>query len=168
MEEIRNPYAAPSAPLIPDIPPLPSAVRHELAGRGRRLAARIIDQLLYVACFLPFLVLALMRPGAGFEGAAGLGLVLSLAAMLALFAYNLVLLAQSGQTVAKRWLGIRIVRRDGSEADMGRIFGLRMFLPWLISAFAGPFFSLPDALCIFGEERRCLHDMMADTIVVVA
>lgn len=168
MEEIRNPYAAPGAPLIPDLPPLPSTARPELAGRGQRLAARIIDQLLYVACFLPFIVLALMRPDAAFEGAAGLGLLLSLAAMLGLFVYNLAQLAQSGQTVAKRWLGIRIVRRDGSDADLGRIVGLRMFVPWLISAFAGPFFSLPDALCIFGEERRCLHDMMADTIVVVA
>lgn len=168
MEEIRNPYAAPSAPLIPDIPLLPSVELPELAGRGQRLVARIIDQLLYVACFLPFVVLALMQEGPGFDGLAGLGLFLSLVAVLGLFVYNLVLLAQSGQSVAKRWLGIRIVRRDGSDADMGRIFGLRMFLPWLISVFAGPFFSLPDALCIFGEERRCLHDMMADTIVVVA
>jgi len=27
---------------------------------------------------------------------------------------------------------------------------------------------LPDVLFIFGDERRCLHDMMADTIVVDA
>jgi len=87
---------------------------------------------------------------------------------LGLFVYNLALLGQSGQTIGKQWLGIRIVRSDGSNADLGRVFGLRMFLPGLITAFAGPLFSLPDALCIFGNEKRCIHDMMADTIVVVA
>ena len=33
---------------------------------------------------------------------------------------------------------------------------------------AGVVFMLPDLLCIFGNEKRCLHDMMADTLVVEA
>jgi uncharacterized RDD family membrane protein YckC len=166
MEEIRNPYAAPGAPLMPEPPPLPATQRQELAGRGQRLLARITDQLLYAACFLPLLVLALLpdRPDWGVS----LGLLLALAGLLGLFVYNLALLGQSGQTIGKLWLGIRIVRSDGSDADLGRVFGLRIFLPWLISAFVGPLFTLPDALCIFGNEKRCLHDLMADTIVVVA
>jgi uncharacterized RDD family membrane protein YckC len=168
MEEIHNPYAAPSAPLMPELPPLPSTSRPELAGRGQRLLARILDQLLYVACFLPFIILALVQSGPGLGGAASLALLLALAALLGLFVYNLALLGQYGQTLGKRWLGIRIVRTDGSDADLGRLFGLRMFLPWLIAVFVGPLFSLPDALCIFGNEKRCLHDLMADTIVVVA
>lgn len=130
------------------------------------MLARIVDQLLYAACFLPMLVLALLpeRPDWGFSA----GLLVALAGLLGLFVYNLAQLAQTGQTVGKLWLGIRIVRSDGSAADLGRVFALRMFLPGLIAAFAGPLFSLPDALCIFGNERRCLHDLMADTIVVMA
>jgi uncharacterized RDD family membrane protein YckC len=166
MEEIQNPYAAPGAPLMPGPPPIPATQGHALAGRGQRLLARIVDQFLYAACFAPILVLALLpqRPEWGFS----LGLVLALAGLLGLFVYNLTLLGQSGQTVGKLWLGIRIVRSDGSDADLGRVFALRMFVPGLIAAFAGPLFSLPDALCIFGNERRCLHDLMADTIVVIA
>lgn len=168
MEEIHNPYAAPGAPLIPELPPLPSSGRPALAGRGQRLAAKIIDRLLYAACFLPLIILALAQTGSGLDWGVSLGLLLTLAALLGLFIYNLALLGQHGQSLAKRWLGIRIVRSDGSDADLGRIFGLRMFLPWLIAFFVGPLFVLPDLLCIFGAEQRCLHDLMADTIVVIA
>ena len=30
----------------------------------------------------------------------------------------------------------------------------------------GPFLSLADALSIFGSQTRCIHDYMADTIVI--
>ncbi|HEV8695848.1 MAG TPA: RDD family protein [Lysobacter sp.] len=168
MEEIHNPYAAPSAPLMPDLLPLPSTSRPELAGRGQRLLAQILDRLLYLVCVVPFFIAAVMQTGPGMGGVAGLALLLCVVAALGLFIYNLVLLKDRGQTLGKRWLGIRIVRSDGSDAELGRIFGLRMFLPWLIAALIGPLFALPDALCIFGNEKRCLHDLMADTIVVVA
>jgi uncharacterized RDD family membrane protein YckC len=32
--------------------------------------------------------------------------------------------------------------------------------------YAGGLITLVDLLLIFGKERRCLHDLMADTIVV--
>ncbi|HJW45019.1 MAG TPA: RDD family protein [Lysobacter sp.] len=169
MEESHNPYAAPNAPAMPELPPLPdSSQRPELAGRGERLLAKIVDRLLYLACFLPFFVAALMHEGPGLGGAAGLAAFLGFAAMLGLFVYNLAMLGQSGQTLGKRWLGIRIVRSDGSDADLGRIFGLRMAVPWLIAVIVGPLFTLPDVLCIFGRDKRCVHDLMADTIVIVA
>jgi uncharacterized RDD family membrane protein YckC len=168
MAQTQNPYAAPSAPLPSIPPPLPATNRPQLAGRGERLLARIIDQLLYAACFLPFLALVLLRGGAPNGGFVSLAVLVVLAALLGLFVYNLILLGESGQTVGKRWLRIRIVRTDGSDADLGRVFGLRMCVPWVIGFFLGPFFVLPDVLFIFGEERRCLHDMMADTIVVDA
>ncbi|KQY54767.1 RDD family protein [Lysobacter sp. Root494] len=168
MEEMQNPYAAPGAPLPSVPPPLPATGQADLAGRGERLLARIIDQLLYAACFLPFLALILLRDGSRHGGFVSLALLMVLAALLGLFVYNLSLLSESGQTVGKRWLGIRIVRTDGSDADLGRVFGLRMCVPWLIGFFLGPLFVLPDVLFIFGNERRCLHDMMADTIVVDA
>jgi uncharacterized RDD family membrane protein YckC len=169
MQDTHNPYAAPNAVVIPELPPLPDrAARPELAGRGERLLAKIVDRLLYIACFLPFFVAALMHEGPGLGAVAGMAAFLGFAAMLGLFVYNLALLGQSGQTLGKRWLGIRIVRNDGSAADLGRLFGLRMALPWLIAVFVGPLFTLPDVLCIFGREQRCLHDLMADTIVIVA
>lgn len=167
--EVSNPYAAPQAPVAS---PGGSAelVR---AGRGLRLGAYLIDGILYAACFMPgYVQLSL----AGAEnpivyGALGTGVSVAAAlAGAALFACNLWLLHAHGQTVAKRWLDIRIVRGDGSRAGLGRLFWLRMFVPWLIGAIPclGTLFTLADALAIFGDDRRCLHDMMADTIVVVA
>jgi uncharacterized RDD family membrane protein YckC len=80
------------------------------------------------------------------------------------------LLATRGQTIGKLVLGIRIVRSEGGRASLGRLIGLRygigsvvMLLPAL-----GSIYALVDALLIFRESRRCLHDNIADTIVVKA
>lgn len=165
MEDIINPYAAPRAPLSGTLPPpLPDETRLPLAGRGDRLLAKIVDRALYFACLVPALVVAILQA----RNALGLAVALGVCAVAILFIYNLVLLGDHGQTVGKRWLRIRIVRSDGSDADLGRLFGLRMCVPWLIGFLLGPLFVLPDLLFIFGEQRRCLHDMMADTLVVDA
>jgi hypothetical protein len=34
--------------------------------------------------------------------------------------------------------------------------------------FLGPLYALVDACMIFGEQRRCCHDYIADTIVIRA
>jgi uncharacterized RDD family membrane protein YckC len=166
LEEAVNPYAAPAVPVAASLPPpLPHDARSvPLAGRGERLLAAIIDRALYLACFLPVLVAAI----ADSRSLVGVTLALGFLAMVCLFIYNLMLLGDNGQTVGKRWLNIRIVRTDGRDAEFGRIFSLRMLVPWLLGFFLGPFFALPDLLCIFGNEKRCLHDMIADTIVVDA
>ena len=59
-----------------------------------------------------------------------------------------------------------MVRSDGTKASLGRIFALRNLISWLL-AFTFVY-TIIDALFIFGDERQCLHDKMADTIVVVA
>ncbi|QNP39522.1 RDD family protein [Lysobacter solisilvae (ex Woo and Kim 2020)] len=166
MEVNVNPYAAPGAPVTVAMPPpLPTAARHApLAGRGERLVAAIIDRALYVACFIPVLLAGMAQA----RSLIGVTVAVGFLAMACLFIYNLMLLGDNGQTVGKRWLAIRIVRTDGSDVDFGRLFALRMFVPWLLGFFLGPFFVLPDLLCIFGNEQRCLHDMLADTIVVAA
>jgi hypothetical protein len=58
---------------------------------------------------------------------------------------------------------------NDDRASLGRLFGLRMLVPGFIGAvpLIGPFFSLADALFIFGEPRRCIHDYIADTKVVM-
>ena len=61
----------------------------------------------------------------------------------------------------------RFLRSDGSHPTLGRSFAARTMLSFTIGFFFGPF-ALVDALWIFGGEQRCLHDLMADTIVVPA
>jgi uncharacterized RDD family membrane protein YckC len=161
-----NPYAAPAARTAG---PLGAPVT--LGGRGERLVAAFLDGLLYGVGFVPMLAVVIVygeqqEPPPIFYVAALVGGVI----WLVLFVYNLLLLQREGQTIAKRWMKLRIVRADGSRADLGRIFALRMLVPGLIGAVPclGWLFVIADALTIFGEQQRCIHDIIADTIVVVA
>ena len=161
--EVHNPYAAPAAHVAQ--PVVDSPIK---ADRATRLGAAIVDNILYSVAFVPGM---LVLQGAVSFGTTGV-VVSSLLAIagFALFFYNLTLLQRDGQTLAKRWLGIRIVRKNGKSASLGRLFWLRMALPAAISMIPliGNFFGLLNALAIFGQEKRCLHDLFADTIVVNA
>jgi uncharacterized RDD family membrane protein YckC len=159
----ENPYAAPEALLAEILEPgLP------LAGRGQRLAATILDAVFLV---LAIFIGALPAMLAGGSSAAGeWSIILMLLALTALLVVNAVLVGRRGQTLAKYLLKIRVVRRDGSEAGFTRIFFARYLpvtvlgaLPWI-----GVFVGLTDALMIFRDNRRCLHDEIADTVVVNA
>lgn len=81
-----------------------------------------------------------------------------------------VMVARHGQTPGKRIAGVKVVRKDGSKAGLGRIFWLRNVvnaLPGLIPLVGG-LYGLVDILFIFSDSRRCIHDMIADTKVVKA
>jgi hypothetical protein len=53
---------------------------------------------------------------------------------------------------------------------VSRIIWLRNFVIWLLSLvpLLGAVVALLDVLFIFGESRQCLHDKIADTIVIKA
>ena len=164
-----NPYAAPAARLaeaLQDGTP-------EKAARGVRLGAVLLDGVpIAVIAIIAAIVLPTVGVGSNGKispvGVAVLTIVLLLA--LAYGIYQLVQLHRTGQTFGKKMLGIKIVRNDGSRAGLGRIFWLRMFVPGFVGAIplVGGLFGLIDPLFIFGEEKRCLHDLIADTIVVTA
>jgi uncharacterized RDD family membrane protein YckC len=148
----------------------------ELAGLGTRLGAHLLDSLIGSAMIGgPFIVAVLIGAGmqAGQSGGnsassgAFLGGVLFACIGFIVWAWlNYRGVAESGQSIAKKMLNIRVVRSDGSPATVGRIFWLRNVVNWLISVV--PLYSIIDILFIFGEERQCLHDKLADTIVIKA
>ena len=59
---------------------------------------------------------------------------------------------------------------DGSPASFGRIVGLRYLTTSVLASIplAGTVYGLLDVLRIFRASRRCLHDNIADTILVTA
>jgi len=63
-------------------------------------------------------------------------------------------------------VGIKVVRSDGSPASLGRLIWLRNVLNGVIAII--PAYGLIDSLFIFSESRQCLHDKIADTIVIKA
>ena len=88
-------------------------------------------------------------------------------ASLALVVVQLVMLSKHGQTIGKRLLGTRIVLKDTLE-NGGFVVNVlkRGLLNGLLNFIPGYF--LVDCLIIFREDRRCVHDMIAGTIVIQA
>ena len=74
--------------------------------------------------------------------------------------------SRNGQSIAKKLLGIKVVRTDGSPVSLGRLFLLRNVVNGIISLV--PLYGFVDALFIFGESRQCLHDRIAGTVVLKA
>ena len=79
---------------------------------------------------------------------------------------NIRYVLQNGQSIGKKMLNIKVVMSDGSKASLGRIFWVRNVVNGLLSIV--PLYGLIDVLFIFGMQRQCLHDKIADTIVVKA
>jgi len=155
----------------------PFAPATELARRFSRLAAAILDSLIYMAVgfagFAPIFLFDFASEEPSDETAGVIGMVflgLMMLGLLAVFIVNLYFLHRDGQTLGKKALKIRIVRTSDERASLGRVFALRMLVPGVIGAvpIVGPLFSLADVLFIFSEERRCIHDYFADTKVVLA
>jgi uncharacterized RDD family membrane protein YckC len=145
----------------------------ELAGRGTRLLAWVLDGV--IASFMIWLPALIVAAATGVFSQRSdefdFGLLILPLSLYALgfisWAWiTLLLVARYGQTMAKRLLEIRVVRSDGSEASLGRIFWLRNVVNGLLKVI--PFYALVDSLFIFGERRQTIHDLVADTIVVKA
>jgi len=60
----------------------------------------------------------------------------------------------------------RLESLERTPVTLGRVVWLRNVVNWLISLV--PLYSVIDVLFIFGESRQCLHDRIADTIVIKA
>ena len=164
-----NPYAATQADLSVQRAPDEA----ELAGRGRRLGAATIDSIIMaVVTLVPTMLffggwskyIQASQSGFSFMFTVG-SLVFGLAAYLLINGY---FLAKDGQSVCKKMLGIKIVRTDGGQADLFRIVTRRL-LPLYVCGLipkVGPFVGLVDALFIFRKSKKCLHDDIADTVVI--
>lgn len=92
-----------------------------------------------------------------------------LAVVLAISLFQAVLVSLYGKSLGKFLMGTTIVK-DVDDQTVGFLHGvlLRMFVPGLISniPLVGGIFSLVNPLYIFGEEKRCLHDLIAGTKVL--
>ena len=141
----------------------------ELGSRGARLGAVTVDLLVQV---LALWLASRLVPWSIFEGDESPS-ILVLNTGLGLVLFVLVqgwLLVKRGQTVGKMLLGLRITRPDGRAVGAARLLGLRYGIGYVLGGVPvfNMVYGLIDALMIFRESRRCLHDVIADTIVVKA
>ena len=145
-------------------------VEVEAATRWSRLAARIIDYLVWFAP-LAFLFFPCLGP------------IVMLVGWLGILAAQIWLLVTRAQTIGKQAMDIYIMRTDGTIPHIGWLLVREFAIPLVALLLqymakvnhdaAGLFFGvtgsllwLIDTLFIFGPTRRCLHDYLAGTHVV--
>lgn len=166
--EPHNPYAAPEAPLVEVAEPGSMAQ----VSRWRRLGGYLIDNVLIGAVMLP----SLMAAHFGWLHSISLGngdLLTALAVILSVVLYLVIqcaLLYHRGQTIGKLAMGTRIVDHERGEIVFWRTAGVRYLLVAVLQGLplVGGVFFVVNALFIFREDRRCIHDLMAGTRVVAA
>ena len=161
-----NPYQPPSAKLIDES----ATTEVELADRGQRFGAAILDAIVGLAIGIP-LMFALgtfdyVRRGQQLPWSLHIaGAMLGYLGFVLLHGYYLKI---GGQTIGKKIVGIRIAELDNSIPTLAKILGLR-YLPIQVVALipiAGALCTLVDILFIFRDDRRCIHDLIAGTRVV--
>jgi len=174
-----NNYAPPQS-VVADISS--SDAPFEKATRLSRLGAVVLDGLIFSLPLSPSYVSAfsgMMRTHAktfnyftfwAAMASTGIWFYVGTLIVLVLLVIMTVLVYRNGQTIGKKLVGIKVARTDGSRASLARIFWLRYLLNTAIMyvPYLGKVYALVDACMIFGEQRRCCHDYIADTIVIRA
>lgn len=186
-----NPYATPSAQLRT----ADTSDEFLLASRWKRLLAIILDSIILVIVFYIFsaiiivLALTVFRVEAEslfervlnyafgpMEALVWTNLLNSIAylqvavPLLIYFLINGYLLATKGQSIGKLLLRIAIVDKDTHEVPpLSRIFLRRYMIidaMFIINFVLSMIIELVDVLSIFRRDRRMIHDMLANTIVI--
>ena len=129
------------------------------AQRWRRLAAWLVDLPLSPAAFVTGMLSADMG------GPAFVTMALLVLGIVGV-PYQVVLLRREGQTVGKFLLRIRIVDEEtGLKGTVFRSVVLRYFVNWLLTLI--PPYVVIDHVLILSKSRRCVHDYLAGTKVVL-
>lgn len=143
----------------------------ERAGLGRRLVATLID--LFAVPLASIVVMLVSGVFEHAEAYAGKQIYLR-GFLLGVAGYLLVngwLLHARGQTLGKAIVGIMIVSSGTSQlAPLWKLVLIRaLFFPTLYLVFFFPLtlIAVIDQAFIFGKQRRCLHDLVSGTAVVV-
>ena len=175
-----NPYAAPNTPVTLNPAPFSKEGNEQLAGRFTRLAAAIVDGILMMGVLLP------IQFGTDYIGRARIGAVsvseqlgMSALGLVVFLLFNGYLLHSRGQTIGKYLTKIQIVEEGtGRLLPFQRVYLFRylwtlpfillvLFIPGQTDDLIVNIVVLIDALLIFGVDRRCLHDYIAGSTVVL-
>lgn len=173
MTTFDNPYASP--PEVKDYFGTAQAT-DVLATRSERFAGAFVDGLVQIILVVPasfalvFILMMVMTiedvNSLGFELVTSvLGFFIGAGAFLLVNGY---LLATRGQTVGKVLLKTKIVSDSGEQLPLSHLV-LRRYVPiWAVTSlpWIGGLFGLANALAIFRENRKCIHDDIAGTKVI--
>lgn len=167
----NNPYSSPN---YTDSSLLNSGQQPPLASLGKRFLGALADG---------FVGLIFVGPGYGLmvAGVAGnpdqselptisiVGMGLLVLGALALLGVQLYLLATRSQSIGKLLVKTQIWDvTTGQPAGFVKAFVLRAIVHGLITGIpcVGSIYALVDIFFIFREDRRCIHDLIASTVVL--
>ena len=140
----------------------------QLAGRGARLVAVLLDGV--IAAIIAFIVFGLGGAGSAMssteEATNPTFLIIGGLLFLAYMIWQMWMLATQGQTLGKKMMNLRVVKTDTGQNGgfMPNVLLRTIVGQWLLGAV--PFYGLVDALFIFRDDRRTVHDLIAGTTVV--
>ncbi|AWZ18643.1 RDD family protein [Streptomyces sp. ICC1] len=175
-----DPYGGGGGHGMPD----PLAGMPPLADFGKRLAARVLDVLI-IAVPLFLIQLAVgdrnrytVKTNDGEDvtevitkSYSGSGLVMTLISIAAYVGYDWWFTKKNGQTLGKKWLGLRVAMlNDGSVPQSGAALGRAavLWLPTLICCFCLWPIALVISMLVDKPYKQGLHDKVAKTVVVRA
>ncbi len=154
-------------------------VQYPVADLGKRFLGALIDGFSGLVAVGPGYVLmivgaASMEPNGQQQPTelpvvALLGMGLVVVGMIALLALQIYLLATRSQSLGKYVMKTQMIDvRTGQPAGFVSTFLLRILVNGIICGIPclGSIYALVDICWIFGEERRCIHDLLASTTVV--
>lgn len=156
-----NPYAPPSVAAERQAPAPIGPQAFVLAEHGARMLAKLLDTLVLVAAIAPgFTVVQVYDPEPG-----GM-LLITLPPLIMILQW--VLISTTGQSIGKRWMGLRVITQKGARVGFFRGVFLR---EWVIKGGSAALYGFPlllDPFFALSRTRQCLHDHLADTLVVEA
>ncbi|MGW2204458.1 RDD family protein [Streptomyces sp. NPDC001774] len=156
----------------------PLAGMPPLADSGKRILARIIDWLIVAIPLaligIPFNIYDRATDGDDFGDtitatSTGSGLVFQLITIVAFVAYDTLMVANSGQTLGKKWLKLRVAMlNDGSTppTNASLIRAVVLWLPALICCACLWPLLLLIMILVDKPYKQGLHDKAAKTVVV--
>lgn len=140
----------------------------EMASIGRRFAALLLDGLVLAVPLILLIILVAVPLGLlGSEENMGLALfsqlVLSMMLGTVYILYEGLMLASGGQTVGKKAMNLKVVTAEGNDIATSQAW-TRAVSRQLLGLV--PCLGLIDYLVAFGQEKTCIHDILAKTRVV--
>lgn len=161
----ENKFQTPDSNLIDQ-----DAVELVLASRWARLGASLLDAiimmvpLLIVLYFVGFYDQILE----GEEPSAAMNLLMGLVGLVVFAAINFKFLLETGQTVGKKAVGIKIVDLEGNLPSVQKHLLVRYAVYFGLGyvPVIGGLLSIGNVLFVFRSDKRCVHDLAAKTMVV--
>lgn len=173
MQDYRQPASAPNDIIVHEPgQPLDGRIELELATPWQRIAAYLINTVIYIALFIPMLI--------GISNSSEwISIPISMAPLLAWSIYQAVIMSKYGQSFGKKIMKIRVADLEGNNPGfVGTVLLREVVFNFVLSVIGmipvlGVLVTLgvPLALVVMlftDRDRRTLQDILAKTIVIKA